>query len=523
MSDGRPSIANIIKRSPDDVHVFISHSHDDKELAESVRDELKKANPDRITFFLDAYSIRSGDRWDLSIINNLKAADWLVFIYTGRDRRSYDYCGFEMGIFASAHHLDTSHDMTQSARLVCVHDTSDVPAMLSMLQTRPILPYEMDDPTDTAKEGEFEFYRDSPLAQFFEDFYQYPADKPLHMDMLMREPGGGSRLNQMPNVAKKIVASVSILVAKFQEARKNDPVSEKFYQVRMEIDIREAITPTTMAISARSTVTAAQDTFNLIGLSPDPDRRGEIKTTWGQMRKSLTSSNEISAWMDKIEDDILDAVHQRNLRSPETTFRAQQDGQFYRPLLARQIIYGSGMRKFSVMFVRTLPRKFVGDETTSALLIGLILASRFRFTFIENQKNLLLTTLGDSITAAEFELACRQLIYDVERMEQESSEFGMNGPDLLHQAFGPDNYEIVNAFYEIWLRARDDLFAALKEGIGDSSKPRRENIRQQVKTFANNISPYNKRFLEMGLQKYTAYLRERLNGNNDILESTQPS
>jgi hypothetical protein len=416
-----------------------------------------------------------------------------------------------MGIFASAHNLDTSQDIAQSARLVCLHDTQDVPAMLSMLQNRLIIAYEMEDPSDSAKQDEFDFYRDSPLAQFFEDFYQYPPDKPLNMKMVVREPGDGSRLKEMPNIATKIVESVSILVTKFQEARKNDPVSEKFYQVRMEIDVRETITQATMAISARSPVTASQDTFNLIGLSPDPDRKGEIRTTWGQMRKSLADNNETSAWMDKIEDDILDAVHQRNLRSPETTFSAH-DGQFYRPLLAKQIIYGSGTRKFSVMFVRTLPRKFVGDGITSALLIGLILASRFRFTFIENQKNLLHTTLGDSVTDGEFELGCRQLIYDVERMEQESSEFGMNRPDLLHQAFGPDNHEIVNAFYKIWFPAKNDLFAALKEGIADSSKSHREDVRQLVETFANIIRPYNKRFLEMCLHKYTAYLQARLNG-----------
>jgi hypothetical protein len=51
MSEVHSSITDGIKNSPDDVHVFISYSHDDKELAECVRDELKKANPDRVTFF----------------------------------------------------------------------------------------------------------------------------------------------------------------------------------------------------------------------------------------------------------------------------------------------------------------------------------------------------------------------------------------------------------------------------------------------------------------------------------------
>src|SRR4051794_23700673 len=130
--------------------------------------------------------------------------------------------------------------------------------------------------------------------------------------------------------------------------------------------------------------------------------RHPYSCVFGFFQCVLKGNNETSAWMDKIEDDILDAVHQRNLRSPETTFRGH-DGQFYRPLLARQIIYGSGARKFSVIFVRTLPRRFAGDETTSAMLVGLILASRFRFAFIEARENLLRQTFGEKTSDAEFQ------------------------------------------------------------------------------------------------------------------------
>ena len=223
------------------------------------------------------------------------------------------------------------------------------------------------------------------------------------------------------------------------------------------------------------------------------------------MKSSLEANNETFAWMDKVEEDILDAIHQRNLRSPELTFRAH-DGQFYRPLLSRQIIYGGGARKFSAIFVRTLPRKFVGDETTSALLIGLILASRFRFKFIEAAKELQ-DELGDNVTEPEFQLACRQLLYDIERMEQESSEFGMNNPDLFQEAFGQENYEIVNAFYQIWFPLRDDLFELIKQRLENPNSITRASIREEIKKFSQALAPYNRRFLEMCLQKYTAYLR----------------
>jgi hypothetical protein len=153
--------------------------------------------------------------------------------------------------------------------------------------------------------------------------------------MLKRIPGGGSQLREMPNIAAEIADRVKRLTIKFQEARKNDPISEKFYQVRMEIDIRDPLAKNKNDIPGRSIVTAMQDAFNLLGLSPDPDEDGQLKTTWEQMKTSLETNNETFAWMDKVEDDIIDAAQQRNLRSPEITFRAH-DGQFYRPLLARQ-------------------------------------------------------------------------------------------------------------------------------------------------------------------------------------------
>jgi TIR domain len=503
MTDARKPGFDGIRRDPQDVHVFISYSHDDFRIAKCLQDKLSAVNPARVRCFLDQYDIRSGDDWHSKIIANLEAADWLIFIYTGRERRSYDFCGYEIGIFTSAHRFDPSRKISEAARLLCLHDTATVPSMLSMVQNRRIRAYPSDGPRDSAEE--LQYYVDTPLAKFFEDFYYYPDSMPLHGGTMKK----GLPLKQMPSVASEIGKSVQQLTFEFSESRLNDPVTTKFYQVRMEIEVREVLPSAATEIPGRSTVTAVQDTFNLIGLSPDPDENGEIKITWDAMKKKLIANNETCAWMDKIEDDLLDAVHQRNLRSPETTFRAN-DGQFYRPLLARQTIFGNGARNFSVIFVRTLPRKFVGDETTSALLIGLILASRFRFRFIEAGDELLQKTFGENVSDAEIQLGCRQLIYDIERMEQESSEFGMNSPDLLHEAFGSDKYEIVKAFYEIWFPARDGLFSTLARRIAAPNEISRDDIRQEVRKFATAIEPYNRLFLEMCVDKYTIFVKKWL-------------
>jgi len=139
---------------------------------------------------------------------------------------------------------------------------SAVPSLLEMVQDRRIRPYQPDGVPDPAKELEFSIA--TPLARFFEDFYYYPERMPLHGGTMKK----GLPLQQMPSVASEIGNRVKRLTSIFQEARRNDPISEKFYQVRMEIDIRDPLPKNRTEIPGRSIITAAQDTFNLLGLAP---------------------------------------------------------------------------------------------------------------------------------------------------------------------------------------------------------------------------------------------------------------
>jgi hypothetical protein len=68
-----------------------------------------------------------------------------------------------------------------------------------------------------------------------------------------------------------------------------------------------------------------QDTFALLALSPDPDENGELKTSWPQMKNSSEANNETFVRMSKVEEDMLDAVHQRNLRNSEISFRGHDE------------------------------------------------------------------------------------------------------------------------------------------------------------------------------------------------------
>ena len=88
MFEGHAFELEEIKNDPNDVHVFISYYQGDFGIAQCLQDELTAVNQDRVRCFLVSYNIRSGEEWHSKIIANLKAADWLVFLYTGRERRA---------------------------------------------------------------------------------------------------------------------------------------------------------------------------------------------------------------------------------------------------------------------------------------------------------------------------------------------------------------------------------------------------------------------------------------------------
>jgi hypothetical protein len=72
----------------------------------------------------------------------------------------------------------------------------------------------------------------------------------------------------------------------------------------------------------------------------------------------------------------------------------------------------------------------------------------------------------------------------------------------------------VSAFYEIWFPARKELFTLLRSRLEEPNTVSRDIIRDAVGKFTHTLSPYNKRFLEMCLQRYTAYLKGWLNKPN---------
>src|SRR3954468_2786298 len=163
-------------RKPAKVNVFVSYARNDHQIAKALHEELIDINRDRVECFLDTETIESGEGWEKKLEWALARADWLVCIYTGEQS---EFCGYEIGVFTKGKALEKA---TATSRLVCLYDAPEFPGVFRRHQNRFVgFPPEYLPPGQTFDETDF--YQNSELAKFFENFCSYrnlyvPRDPP---------------------------------------------------------------------------------------------------------------------------------------------------------------------------------------------------------------------------------------------------------------------------------------------------------------------------------------------------------
>jgi hypothetical protein len=170
-------------------------------------------------------------------------------------------------------------------------------------------------------------------------------------------------------------------------------------------------------------------------------------------------------------------------RPDDVTFRGSgQDRRVYRALLNHHKIYRNGKRRFYILLVETFDRRFVGEPETSLLLTALMQASRWRFTFFE-QWNVTVKQFDDDRSVADFIDACRQLEYNMEWIENEGLELGLQDPELLVQAFGHQHKARVQRFYEDFCSAKEKMKSRLPATLENLSPQTRFEIKAAILEF----------------------------------------
>jgi hypothetical protein len=135
------------------------------------------------------------------------------------------------------------------------------------------------------------------------------------------------------------------------------------------------------------------------------------------------------------------------------------------------------------------------------ILAGLVVASRFRFSYLE-QPDRIAAKFDDKVTDSEFEGNYRQFLYDLERTKQESMELGLLDHTAFINSFGPSRRGIAEAFLEVSKEARQALEAGLPPPTTAVSAANRANIKESIMQFLKKMETENARFLKVALDAY---------------------
>jgi TIR domain len=113
--------------------IFISHKHEDHELAVAVRDALQRLTRDadrKIVCFVSGTDITAGHDWDRQIRRELAHSHLLVLLFTNPSR-NWDWCLFETGLY-------TRFDADDAHAVVCLYGPGQsTPTPLARLQAVP--------------------------------------------------------------------------------------------------------------------------------------------------------------------------------------------------------------------------------------------------------------------------------------------------------------------------------------------------------------------------------------------------
>jgi len=480
------------------VNVFISYAKADLIVAKALLAELQRVSHDRVICFLDAEALQTGKPWARILNQALEDADWLVCVYTGEQS---EFCGYEIGVFSRVNEAAPNDN---DSRLVCLHDVVDIPTVFHNYQNK-LVTFPPESATDPTKFNETEFYAQSELADFFKEFYAY---KGLYV---------ARDLNEAQRQTQMLVEQVKRITQAFNDARGKDLLSDTPTQLGMEVSVSGRQTRKLERIPPESEVAGTFQSLALFGLMPPMQNDTLPKTSWGRVCEAAkTSYRRLTPSIEFLERDMLDAANGKVLSGLEATFVS--DIKVYRPILARHQLYVNGDQKFQILFVETLPRQFLGKRHTSLILAGLLLASRFRFAYLE-EPDVVSAKFSDALSDSDFEANCWQLYYDLERSRHEAIELGLLNPTEFVKAFGDDKRGFAESLLRTSSESQDRLFSALPSPGEHIGAHNRASVRDAVLEFLRQIEPVNSRFLTEGLDVFKNDLIAQMAHNDTATRS----
>lgn len=490
LSKAAPSPQMSANQSPT---IFISYPHEDYVIASKIEAAIKKLEGNRFDVFLDQSFILGGKEITSTIEESLDRTLYFVGVGTPAFRSNFAWCGQELGYFRAVRRRASPKPVED---ITCLFH-EDVPELFRQYKCFKIVALEDEQRSEL---GDKSSVVDAPVYEFLTDI----ANR-------------HNKLFPAQNAADFFAAASAWATEWSKEitnayfAALQGRVKEKWYpQARLELEIEDgnfwdASQP---EIPASATVKVEAMTYSILGLGV-PSGLPRVIKSWSEFVEIILLQTGSDTLTKMIRDLILSVLPSKADAHNDFVYQAP-NGRYYRIILVMHQVYGNRKREFVINLIETLDPNYGGDERTTILIGGIVLATQYRSIFLEKDARYAADALrrlrGDQLV-----LAVRRLLRDNQKISAEASRKGLSDRTALIKLLG--DTEEVGDLFQRWRRPFERMEQEARRFVDKPEAATREAFLTALDAFLANASEINERFISLCLRSYQDILDRQSSGS----------
>jgi hypothetical protein len=396
------------------LRIFISYASEDLNVALAVARGLSDALPEGFAdVCLDKWFLQAGAEFKKQLETKLEKTDVLIIVYTGVDKHSHGFTGWEVGYFERVRRNDPS-------RRIIPLFLEDLPATAAEFEGHSLkIPRELLQLSLDQFNARNDIAEDDPLCVLITELQEEAAK--------IREQAGYPRAAR--NVKHDPVLCVkNMRLAIFSYLK---TTVEKVFKPQKQITFKS----TGAALQNCETDLPGDAKLIPVGGSPmSIFGLGDEVMTWEKFLQ-LAKGPHKDSWREAITSVILSSQAEQINVDNSQIILSSDESKTYRIVLTTATTYWDDSREFNLYFVETLHREEYGDRDTTLMLKGLEVVCRYRFMFLEATSqfsaNNLLATREDRLA----EMAAK-LLRELNLMRKEASSAGLDQPSFWSRFVG---------------------------------------------------------------------------------------
>lgn len=467
------------------VGVFVSYNHKDIKIANALVEALTALSPD-LQVFIDHSGLEGGDDYDDKLSVSIRNSHWFLIVCSGLGKSGKDmsWCFYEAGQFKAK--LEAGDQSKVVRDRICYLYDEARPSQLARYQGSLIA---IMDRNGTQLNIEVESddslaYENTELFDLFELILCKSATAPLR------------DLNDS-NVRKLMRAGVRKVTLAFVRNRIDEVIDEEVFQPRISFIVPAPAAGTqAKGLRAESVVNGESNAL------PTIFKIAGTTTTWADIQTrsaELGGTGMVPLWIEDLERAAKEVALGGVPEQTQFLCRAT-DGNFYRPIFARNEIFRSKAKRCYVAFIPSRDRRFNLSFRTSLLMSALILCVRFRQRVLP-----LVNDLGKTLSAPEKKKAdiLEKLQTEILLVEAEAAEFGLEAPHDEH-----DEPPLLNAFRDgeekeymrgeiaKWTESRSVIFEKIRAAASPDRETSWSEAANVVEKTLSGMREVNSRFID---------------------------